>query len=110
MPGFRRKYTVSPKPADEGGFNLSRWAIRHDSFTRFIVVLLMLAGAIATTMVWSVLAVYNAMRVARRGGVRHLSDIQTPSKDLEAMQAHMVNQFAKFVSMIPYLPDELQVG
>ena len=25
------------------------------------------------------------------------------------MQAHMVNQFAKFVSMIPYLPDELQV-
>ena len=32
-----------------------------------------------------------------------------PSQDLEAMQAHMVNQFAKFVSMIPYLPDELQV-
>ena len=30
-------------------------------------------------------------------------------KDLEAVQAHMVNQFAKFVSMIPYLPDELQV-
>ena len=25
------------------------------------------------------------------------------------MQAHMVQQFAKFVSMIPYLPDELQV-
>src|SRR5262249_12258598 len=25
------------------------------------------------------------------------------------IQAHMVNQFAKFVSMIPYLPDELQV-
>jgi ATP-dependent Lon protease len=44
-----------------------------------------------------------------RARVRHLSDIQAPSKDLEAMQAHMVNQFAKFVSMIPYLPDELQV-
>lgn len=28
------------------------------------------AGAIATTIVWSILAVYNAMRVARRGGVR----------------------------------------
>jgi ATP-dependent Lon protease len=41
--------------------------------------------------------------------VRHLTDIQALSKDLEAMQAHMVNQFAKFVSMIPYLPDELQV-
>ena len=41
--------------------------------------------------------------------VRHLQDTIRPSKDLEAIQAHMVNQFAKFVSMIPYLPDELQV-
>jgi ATP-dependent Lon protease len=41
--------------------------------------------------------------------VRHLQDMFVPSKDLEAIQAHMVNQFAKFVSMIPYLPDELQV-
>src|ERR1043165_5005757 len=41
--------------------------------------------------------------------VRHLQDTFTPSKDLEAIQAHMVTQFAKFVSMIPYLPDELQV-
>src|SRR5262245_56393548 len=32
-----------------------------------------------------------------------------PTKDLEAVQAHMVHQFAKFVSMIPYLPDELQL-
>jgi ATP-dependent Lon protease len=44
-----------------------------------------------------------------RARVRHLSDVFEPSKDLEAVQAHMVNQFAKFVSMIPYLPDELQV-
>ena len=41
--------------------------------------------------------------------VRHLPDVYEPSKDLEAVQAHMVHQFAKFVSMIPYLPDELQV-
>jgi len=40
---------------------------------------------------------------------RQLSDVHESSPDLEAMQAHMVNQFAKFVSMIPYLPDELQV-
>ncbi|HXQ23513.1 MAG TPA: endopeptidase La [Candidatus Acidoferrales bacterium] len=44
-----------------------------------------------------------------RAQVRQLSDIHDPSKDVDAMQAHMVNQFAKFVSMIPYLPDELQV-
>jgi len=43
------------------------------------------------------------------GRVRVLSDVYEPSKDLEAVQAHMVHQFAKFVSMIPYLPDELQV-
>ncbi|MGH7804225.1 MAG: endopeptidase La, partial [Candidatus Binatia bacterium] len=41
--------------------------------------------------------------------IRHLQDTYQESKDLEAVQAHMVSQFAKFVSMIPYLPDELQV-
>jgi ATP-dependent Lon protease len=44
-----------------------------------------------------------------RARVRLLQDEYQPSKDLEAVQANMVNQFAKFVSMIPYLPDELQV-
>ena len=44
-----------------------------------------------------------------RARVRHLTEVLEPSKDIEAMQAHVVNQFAKFVSMIPYLPDELQV-
>src|SRR5512143_1747886 len=55
------------------------------------------------------IAEYTQLTPFYRARVRHLSDIQAPSKDLEAMQAHMVNQFAKFVSMIPYLPDELQV-
>jgi ATP-dependent Lon protease len=44
-----------------------------------------------------------------RARVRLLQDEYQPSKDVEAVQANMVNQFAKFVSMIPYLPDELQV-
>ncbi|MBI2962546.1 MAG: endopeptidase La [Deltaproteobacteria bacterium] len=44
-----------------------------------------------------------------RAHVRQLPDLVQPSQDLEAVQANMVNQFAKFVSMIPYLPDELQV-
>jgi len=43
-----------------------------------------------------------------RARVRLLADVSQVSKDGEALQAHMVNQFAKFVSMIPYLPDELQ--
>jgi ATP-dependent Lon protease len=41
--------------------------------------------------------------------VRQLHDVYEPSQDLDAMQVAVVNQFAKFVSMIPYLPDELQV-
>jgi len=41
--------------------------------------------------------------------VRQLADLHETSPDIEPMQAHMVNQFGKFVSMIPYLPDELQV-
>jgi ATP-dependent Lon protease len=44
-----------------------------------------------------------------KASVRHLQDVVEASKDVEAIQTHMVNQFAKFVSMIPYLPDELQV-
>jgi len=44
-----------------------------------------------------------------RARILPLSDVLQTSQDLDAMQAHMVNQFAKFVSMIPYLPDELQV-
>jgi ATP-dependent Lon protease len=44
-----------------------------------------------------------------RAHVRQLQDTFQPSKELEGIQAHMVQQFAKFVSMIPYLPDELQV-
>ena len=43
-----------------------------------------------------------------RAHVAHLQDTFVPSKDLDALQAHMVSQFAKFVSMVPYLPDELQ--
>jgi ATP-dependent Lon protease len=44
-----------------------------------------------------------------RARVRTLSDVAQPAPDLDALQAHMVSQFAKFVSMTPYLPDELQV-
>jgi ATP-dependent Lon protease len=44
-----------------------------------------------------------------RAHVRVLHDAVQPSADLEALQVHMVSQFAKFVSMTPYLPDELQV-
>jgi len=40
---------------------------------------------------------------------RALVDEYEETQDLEAIQAHLVNQFAKFVSMIPYLPDELQL-
>ena len=44
-----------------------------------------------------------------RARVQQLGDTPDSSDDLDAVQAHMVNQFSKFVSMIPYLPDELQV-
>jgi len=35
------------KPGDEGGFNLSRWAIEQVSFTRFLIVLLVVSGVAA---------------------------------------------------------------
>src|SRR5579884_3425698 len=44
--------------------------------------------------------------VARVG---RLMDTVAPSKELDALQAHVASQFSKFVSLVPYLPDELQV-
>jgi len=43
-----------------------------------------------------------------RARVVSLQDAAQPSRDLDALQAHVVSQFSKFVSMVPYLPDELQ--
>jgi len=41
--------------------------------------------------------------------VRRLTELSVPSREMDALQAHLVNQFSKFVSLVPYLPDELQV-
>ncbi len=41
--------------------------------------------------------------------VKRLQDTVARSKELDALQAHLVSQFSKFVSLVPYLPDELQV-
>jgi len=38
-----------------------------------------------------------------------LADAIPPEKEVEALHAHLVSQFSKFVSLVPYLPDELQV-
>ena len=43
-----------------------------------------------------------------RARVAPLQDTILPAADMNALQTHMVGQFAKFVSMVPYLPDELQ--
>jgi ATP-dependent Lon protease len=40
--------------------------------------------------------------------VRRLADELAPDKEVDALQAHLVSQFSKFVSLVPYLPDELQ--
>src|SRR5262247_3752753 len=47
------------------------------------------------------IADYSQREPYFRADVRSLQDVLTPSKDIDAVQAHMVNQFAKFVSMIP---------
>ncbi len=44
-----------------------------------------------------------------RALVTHLQDVVADGKDLDAIRAHVVTKFAKFVSMTPHLPDELQV-
>jgi ATP-dependent Lon protease len=46
---------------------------------------------------------YFIARVAR------VADIPSHDKEIDALQAHLVSQFSKFVSLVPYLPDELQM-
>jgi ATP-dependent Lon protease len=46
---------------------------------------------------------YFTVRVAR------MAEVLEPAKEVEALQANLVSQFSKFVSLVPYLPDELQV-
>jgi ATP-dependent Lon protease len=41
--------------------------------------------------------------------VTRLAESYTPDKEGEALQANLISQFSKFVSLVPYLPDELQV-
>ena len=43
-----------------------------------------------------------------RAQVTQLESETEESQDSDALQAHLVSQFAKFVSLVPYLPDELQ--
>ncbi len=40
--------------------------------------------------------------------VKRLEDTLAADKEIDALQAHLVSQFSKFVSLVPYLPDELQ--
>jgi ATP-dependent Lon protease len=41
--------------------------------------------------------------------VARLAEIMVADKEVEALHANLVSQFSKFVSLVPYLPDELQV-
>ncbi|MGH7864017.1 MAG: LON peptidase substrate-binding domain-containing protein, partial [Candidatus Binataceae bacterium] len=40
--------------------------------------------------------------------VARLEEVVSDDKEVSALQAHLVGQFSKFVSLVPYLPDELQ--
>jgi ATP-dependent Lon protease len=41
--------------------------------------------------------------------VARLAEVIAADKEVEALHANLVSQFSKFVSLVPYLPDELQV-
>src|SRR5437588_12696067 len=41
--------------------------------------------------------------------VARLGETLEQDREIDALQANLVNQFSKFVSLVPYLPDELQM-
>src|ERR1700724_1035328 len=40
--------------------------------------------------------------------VRRLAEVFVQDRESDALHANLVSQFSKFVSLVPYLPDELQ--
>ena len=54
------------------------------------------------------ITLYSQISPYHRAQVQPLESTAEETRDLDARQAHMVSQFAKFISMAPYLPDELQ--
>ena len=51
---------------------------------------------------------YGQIEPYYRAQITPLESETEALRDVDARQAHLVSQFAKFVSMVPYLPDELQ--
>jgi len=41
--------------------------------------------------------------------VSRMAEILAADREVDALQANLVSQFSKFVSLVPYLPDELQM-
>ncbi len=44
-----------------------------------------------------------------RAGGAPCPTVTVDGRDMDTLQAHVASQFSKFVSLVPYLPDELQV-
>jgi len=51
---------------------------------------------------------YTQQEPYLRAQIVPLQDAPQTAQDLSPSQAHLVSQFSKFVTMVPYLPDELQ--
>ena len=79
-----------------GGFNLSTWAIRHGSFTGFLLVLLLAAGAVSLWRIGQKEDPDFTFRVM-------VVQVQWPGSSVEEMQEQVVDKIERKLQETPGL-------
>src|SRR6185436_4730025 len=89
------KWMKLPEPPPQG-FNLSRWAIQHASLTRFLVVLILAAGA---------LSLFSMGQKEDPDFTFRLMVVQVawPGSSTEDMQSQVVDKIERKVQETPHL-------
>ncbi len=90
------KLVKLPESERRGGFNLSRWAIEHKSLTRFLVVLILLAGGYALFSMGQKEDPDFTFRLM-------VVQVNWPGSTVEEMQSQVVDKIERKVQETPEL-------
>ncbi len=90
------KWMKLPEQQPQRGFNLSRWAIRHASLTRFLVVLILAAGAMSLFSMGQKEDPDFTFRVM-------VVQVVWPGASTEDMQSQVVDKIERKVQETPHL-------
>ena len=87
---------MAPSPAPDTSFNLSRWAIRHPSLTRFLFAIILLAGVLGLVQIGQKEDPDFTFRVM-------IVQVVWPGASLTDMQDQVVNKIERKLQETPHL-------